>query len=131
MLQPSSARGGSQVRQHFSEAALDTARLCLERPSRKPSLLQKNGMNWSARAACEAYIRSQAGEGWRLLPDRYDDGGLAVTVFGQGEATRALFPAGGGTVRLVREAGWGNAMRYMLTTNGERTNPIVLVSPKR
>jgi enoyl-CoA hydratase/carnithine racemase len=37
------------------------------------------------------------------------------TVFSQGEATRGLFPAGGGTVRFVREAGWGNAMRYMLT----------------
>jgi site-specific DNA recombinase len=29
------------------------------------------------REACEAYIRSQAGEDWRLLPDRYDDGGLS------------------------------------------------------
>ena len=29
------------------------------------------------REACEAYIRSQAGEGWRLLRDRYDDGGLS------------------------------------------------------
>jgi site-specific DNA recombinase len=29
------------------------------------------------REACEAYIRSQAGEGWRLLPDRYDDGGVS------------------------------------------------------
>jgi site-specific DNA recombinase len=29
------------------------------------------------REACEAYIRSQAGEGWRFLPDRYDDGGLS------------------------------------------------------
>lgn len=37
------------------------------------------------------------------------------TVFSQGEVTRALFPAGGGTVRFVRDAGWGNAMRYMLT----------------
>jgi enoyl-CoA hydratase/carnithine racemase len=37
------------------------------------------------------------------------------TVFSQGEVTRALFPAGGGTIRFVREAGWGNAMRYMLT----------------
>ena len=37
------------------------------------------------------------------------------TVFSQGEAARALFPAGGGTIRFVREAGWGNAMRYMLT----------------
>jgi len=37
------------------------------------------------------------------------------TVFSQGEVTNALFPAGGGTIRFVREAGWGNAMRYMLT----------------
>lgn len=27
------------------------------------------------RAACEAYIASQAGEGWECLPERYDDGG--------------------------------------------------------
>src|ERR1700744_2913692 len=25
------------------------------------------------REACEAYVRSQAHEGWRLVPDRYDD----------------------------------------------------------
>jgi enoyl-CoA hydratase len=36
-------------------------------------------------------------------------------VFSQGEVTRALYPAGGGTVRFPREAGWANAMRYMLT----------------
>jgi DNA invertase Pin-like site-specific DNA recombinase len=29
------------------------------------------------REACEAYIKSQTHEGWRLLPDRYDDGGLS------------------------------------------------------
>src|ERR1700686_5380220 len=29
------------------------------------------------REACEAYIKSQAHEGWRLLPERYDDGGLS------------------------------------------------------
>ena len=29
------------------------------------------------REACEAYIRSQAGEGWRLVPEPYDDGGLS------------------------------------------------------
>jgi enoyl-CoA hydratase/carnithine racemase len=37
------------------------------------------------------------------------------TVFGQAEVTRGHFPAGGATIRFVREAGWGNAMRYMLT----------------
>ena len=37
------------------------------------------------------------------------------TRFSQGEVTRGVFPGGGATVRLVREIGWGNAMRYMLT----------------
>jgi site-specific DNA recombinase len=29
------------------------------------------------REACEAYIKSQAHEGWRLVRDRYDDGGYS------------------------------------------------------
>jgi site-specific DNA recombinase len=29
------------------------------------------------REACEAYIKSQAHEGWRLVPGRFDDGGLS------------------------------------------------------
>jgi Resolvase, N terminal domain len=29
------------------------------------------------REACEAYIRSQAHEGWRLIPSRYDDGAFS------------------------------------------------------
>src|SRR5687767_12071620 len=28
------------------------------------------------RAACEAFIASQKGEGWILLPDHFDDGGF-------------------------------------------------------
>jgi enoyl-CoA hydratase len=37
------------------------------------------------------------------------------TVFAQPEVTRGHFPAGGAPITFVREAGWGNAMRYMLT----------------
>ena len=29
------------------------------------------------REACEAYIKSQAHEGWRLVPDQFDDGGIS------------------------------------------------------
>jgi DNA invertase Pin-like site-specific DNA recombinase len=29
------------------------------------------------REACEAYVKSQTHEGWRLIPDRFDDGGLS------------------------------------------------------
>jgi len=39
----------------------------------------------------------------------------AGTRFGQDENTHGRFPGGGATIRFVREAGWGNAMRYMLT----------------
>lgn len=39
----------------------------------------------------------------------------ANTRFGQDENMHGRFPGGGSTVRFPREAGWGNAMRYMLT----------------
>jgi enoyl-CoA hydratase len=35
--------------------------------------------------------------------------------FSQGDVARGLFAADGATVRFPREAGWANAMRYMLT----------------
>jgi enoyl-CoA hydratase len=35
--------------------------------------------------------------------------------FGQDENTHGRFPGGGSTIRFPWEAGWGNAMRYMLT----------------
>jgi enoyl-CoA hydratase/carnithine racemase len=37
------------------------------------------------------------------------------TRFAQIEVKRGIFPVGGATVRLVQEAGWGNAMRILLT----------------
>jgi enoyl-CoA hydratase len=41
--------------------------------------------------------------------------GAANTNFGQDENTHGRFPGDGSTARFVREADWGNAMRYMLT----------------
>ena len=37
------------------------------------------------------------------------------TASSSGESTNGRFPGGGSTIRFVREAGWGDAMRYMLT----------------
>ncbi|HEY3315157.1 MAG TPA: crotonase/enoyl-CoA hydratase family protein [Bacillota bacterium] len=37
------------------------------------------------------------------------------TRFAQLEVKRGIYPFGGATVRFVREVGWGNAMRYLLT----------------
>ena len=35
--------------------------------------------------------------------------------FAQIEIKRGIYPIGGATIRFVHEAGWGNAMRYLLT----------------
>jgi enoyl-CoA hydratase/carnithine racemase len=35
--------------------------------------------------------------------------------FVQAEVLRGIFPVGGATIRFVNQAGWGNAMRWMLT----------------
>jgi enoyl-CoA hydratase len=37
--------------------------------------------------------------------------------FSQLEIAGGLYPLGGATFRLIREAGWGNAMRYLLTAD--------------
>lgn len=37
------------------------------------------------------------------------------TVFGQIEVSRGILPFGGATIRFPRAAGWGNAMRWLLT----------------
>jgi enoyl-CoA hydratase/carnithine racemase len=55
----------------------------------------------------------------------------ANAVFSQGEAARALYPGGGGTIRFVREAGWARAMRYMLTGDtwtAEKAHEMSLIS---
>jgi enoyl-CoA hydratase/carnithine racemase len=59
------------------------------------------------------------GDTWNLGHEIYLAGDIRIaaanTQFGQDENTHGRFPGGGATVRFVREAGWGNAMRYMLT----------------
>jgi len=39
----------------------------------------------------------------------------ADTRFAQIEVRRGILPIGGATIRFVRDCGWGNAMRYLLT----------------
>lgn len=59
------------------------------------------------------------GETWNLGHEIYLACDIRIaatnTDFGQDENSHGRFPGGGATVRFVREAGWGNAMRYMLT----------------
>src|SRR5205807_9468580 len=62
----------------------------MDKPSKKPSRcsiytrkstehnldLEFNSLD-AQREACEAYIKSQAHEGWRLIPDHFDDGAFS------------------------------------------------------
>src|SRR6266700_1294238 len=53
------------------------------------------------REACEAYIKSQAHEGWRLIPDRYDDGGLSGASLDRPGLQALLSDAGAGKIDVV------------------------------
>jgi enoyl-CoA hydratase/carnithine racemase len=75
--------------------------LSLDRPRKKPVIAAIQGAANSVghELALSADIRIAARD----------------SHFAQLEVTNAVFPSGGATVRFTREAGWGNAMRYMLT----------------
>ena len=47
------------------------------RKSSEEGLEQEFNSLDAQREACEAYIASQKPEGWVLVPDRYDDGGIS------------------------------------------------------
>jgi site-specific DNA recombinase len=53
------------------------------------------------REACEAYIKSQAHEGWRLIPDHYDDGGLSGASLGRPALQNLLADVRAGKITVV------------------------------
>jgi site-specific DNA recombinase len=53
------------------------------------------------RESCEAYILSQAGEGWTALPARYDDGGFSGGSMERPGLQRLLVDIGRGLVDVV------------------------------
>ena len=53
------------------------------------------------REACEAYIKSQAHEGWRLVPDRYDDGGLSGASLDRPALQNLLADVRAGRITIV------------------------------
>src|ERR1700716_3387822 len=53
------------------------------------------------REACEAYIKSQAHEGWRLVPDRYDDGGLSGASLDRPALQKLLADIRAGKISIV------------------------------
>jgi site-specific DNA recombinase len=53
------------------------------------------------REACEAYSKSQAHEGWRLIPDHYDDGGLSGASLDRPALQSLLADVSAGKVSIV------------------------------
>lgn len=53
------------------------------------------------REACEAYIKSQAHEGWRLIPDHYDDGGLSGASLNRSSLQRLLDEVRNGKIDII------------------------------
>src|SRR5205823_12946262 len=53
------------------------------------------------REACEAYIKSQAHEGWRLIPDRYDDGAFSGASLDRPALQKLLADVRAGTIDIV------------------------------
>jgi site-specific DNA recombinase len=53
------------------------------------------------REACEAYIKSQAHEGWRTIPDRYDDGAFSGASLERPALQRLLTDIRAGKIDIV------------------------------
>jgi len=53
------------------------------------------------RGACEAYIKSQAHEGWRLVRTRYDDGGLSGASLDRPALQELLDDVRGGKIDVI------------------------------
>ena len=70
------------------------------RKSSEEGLEQDYNSLHAQREACEAFVRSQAGEGWKLIRTAYDDGGLAATwAFRPSSAHIALTQPDGKRIR--------------------------------
>src|SRR5271156_1367113 len=53
------------------------------------------------REACEAYIKSQAHEGWRLVRDRYDDGGFSGGAMGRTGVQKLVIQGEGRRIEVI------------------------------
>src|SRR5215469_1859863 len=71
------------------------------RKSSEEGLEQDFNSLHAQREACEAFVRSQAGEGWRLTKTHYDDGGLSGGTMERPALRRLLEDIGQGLVDVV------------------------------
>jgi site-specific DNA recombinase len=71
------------------------------RKSSEEGLKQEFNSLHAQREACEAFIKSQAGEGWRLIRTRYDDGGLSGATMERPALQRLMADIAKGLVDAV------------------------------
>ena len=71
------------------------------RKSSEEGLEQEFNSLHAQREACEAFIRSQAGEGWRLIRTHYDDGGLSGATMERPALQRLMADIAEGLVDAV------------------------------
>jgi enoyl-CoA hydratase len=78
-----------------------------------------NPLNYGQTQRVKPLIAAVHGDTWNMAHELFLAADIRVaatnTNFSQDENAHGRFPGGGSTVRFVHEAGWGNAMRYMLT----------------
>ncbi|WP_420875950.1 recombinase family protein, partial [Devosia subaequoris] len=71
------------------------------RKSSEEGLEQSFNSLHAQRDACEAFIASQVHEGWRLIPEAYDDGGLSGGSMERPALQRLLQDVRDGLVDIV------------------------------
>ena len=85
------------------EPAKASSRRCAiyTRKSSEEGLEQDFNSLQAQREACEAFIKSQAGEGWRLVKTAYDDGGLSGGTMERPALQRLLADINQGLIDVV------------------------------
>jgi site-specific DNA recombinase len=85
------------------ESAKASSRRCAiyTRKSSEEGLEQDFNSLQAQREACEAFIKSQAGEGWRLVRTAYDDGGLSGGTMERPALQRLLADINQGVIDVV------------------------------
>jgi DNA invertase Pin-like site-specific DNA recombinase len=85
------------------EAAKASNRRCAiyTRKSSEEGLEQDFNSLQAQREACEAFIKSQTGEGWRLVKTAYDDGGLSGGTMERPALQRLLADINQGLIEVV------------------------------
>ena len=86
----------------MQRAKADTRRCAIyTRKSSEEGLEQDFNSLHAQREACEAFIKSQAGEGWHLMKTAYDDGGLSGGTMERAALQRLLADINQGVIDVV------------------------------